>query len=473
MAEALKKRGMNDPEYLKATLGNVMKESGGKIVNENLNYGSTSNDRIKKIFGKRASSKSDEELNEIKKDPSKMGEMMYGKDTEIGQKMGNTEIGDGFKYRGRGLIQITGKSLYAQCSQALFGDDRLVKNPDLINDPSVATEAAAWYMEKTRGSMAKKMGIDITKKLDKGSAAELATSQIAGRDVNTSGDYLKNELMGKVKNNMGSAAVEQAVAGGSPATASTRGTSPATASTRGTSPAPTPAPTTAANGKVQSSADSLKEAGLLLKKGDVQKEGAELDPRLIEIAKQVQAQVPGFVQFTGFNDQFHYEKAPSSLHAKGKAFDFVINKAPTKEEGKKINDIMKSLGIDYAIDEYNNPSAQATGGHFHGQLNEKKKAYDGGVFEGPRGGYDVELHGREAIVPLPNPDSIIKVEDKKTEKKQLQTVMEDSSSQTTNTMDTGMMMDLIQMLSDKLDNVIGVLEDGNSTSNKILQYSQV
>jgi hypothetical protein len=437
-----------------------MKESGGKIVNENLNYGGTSNDRIKQIFGKRASGKSEEQLNAIKKDPQQMGEMMYGKDTDIGQKMGNTDIGDGFKYRGRGLIQITGKALYSQCSQALFGDDRLVKDPDLINDPKVAAEAAAWYMEKTRGNMAKKMGIDLTKKLDKEAAAQLATSQIAGRDVSKSGDYLKNEVMGKVRNNMGSAAVEQAVAGGSPATASTRGVSPT--------------PTPSSNGKVQSSADSLKEAGLSLKKGDVQKDGAELDPRLIEIAKQVQAQVPGFVQFTGFNDQFHSEKAPTSLHAKGKAFDFVVNKAPTKEEGKKINDIMKGLGIDYAIDEYNNPSSQATGGHFHGQLNEKKKAYDGGVFEGPRGGYDVELHGREAIVPLPNPDSIISVDEKgSADKKPLNTVMEDSSSQTTNTMDSGVMMDLIQMLSDKLDDVIDVLEDGNNTSNKILQYSQV
>jgi putative chitinase len=226
MAEEMKKRGMTDPEYIKATLANVMKESGGKMVNEDLNYGGTSNDRIRKIFGQRATSKSDEELNTIKKDPSKMGEMMYGKDTDIGKGMGNTEIGDGFKYRGRGFIGITGKSLYAQASQALFGDDRLVKNPDLINDPKVAAPAAAWYMEKTRGGMAKKMGIDLTKPMNAESSAQLATSQIAGRDVNKSSDYIKGELMGKVRANMSTTAVASAASGSSNTTLASAPVSP-------------------------------------------------------------------------------------------------------------------------------------------------------------------------------------------------------------------------------------------------------
>ena len=62
--------------------------------------------------------------------------MVYGKDTKIGQSMGNTEEGDGYKYRGRGYIQITGKNNYKKIGNELNLD--LVNKPDLLNDPVVA-----------------------------------------------------------------------------------------------------------------------------------------------------------------------------------------------------------------------------------------------------------------------------------------------------------------------------------------------
>lgn len=194
---ALMKRGMGDEKYLNAVLGNVMKESGGKIVNEKLDYSKTSNERIRSIFGSRAAGKSDAELNQIKSSEEGMGEFMYGKDTKIGRSMGNTEPGDGFKYRGRGYIQLTGKSNYAQASQAVFGDDRLVKDPDLVNDPKVAAEVVAWYMEKGKSRMASAMGID-EKNMTQDQANLLATSQIAGGDVRKKGSYLAGEVMNKV-----------------------------------------------------------------------------------------------------------------------------------------------------------------------------------------------------------------------------------------------------------------------------------
>lgn len=195
--ESLKKQGITDPKYIAAVKGNVMKETGGKNTSENLNYGNTSNDRIKSIFGSRATGKSDAELNDIKKDPTKMGEMMYGKDTKIGQQMGNTEAGDGFKYRGRGFIQLTGKSNYAQASKAIYGDDRLVKNPDMLDDPQVAADVSAWYMKKGKSAMAKQMGMDENN-MNQEQANLLATSQVAGRDVRSGSAYLKGEVMNKV-----------------------------------------------------------------------------------------------------------------------------------------------------------------------------------------------------------------------------------------------------------------------------------
>jgi hypothetical protein len=111
--------------------------------------------------------------------------------------MGNLDPGDGWKYRGRGYIQLTGKSNYAQASQAVFGDDRLVKDPDLVNDPKVAAEVVAWYMEKGKARMAKAMGID-EKNMSQQDANVLATSQIAGGDVRKKGSYLAGEVMNKV-----------------------------------------------------------------------------------------------------------------------------------------------------------------------------------------------------------------------------------------------------------------------------------
>ena len=216
---ALQKRGMNDPKYIAATLGNVMKETGGKSVSENMDYSKTSNERIKKIFGSRAEGKTDKELDTIKKDPKQMGEMMYGNKTKMGQQMGNTEPGDGFKYRGRGFIQLTGKSNYAAASKDIYGDNRLVDNPDMVNDPAVAAEVSAWYMKKGQGSMAKKLGVD-TNNMSQAQANLLATSQIAGGDIRKKG-AIGEELAGKVDKFAGSSQIQAiAAAPSGPATAS-------------------------------------------------------------------------------------------------------------------------------------------------------------------------------------------------------------------------------------------------------------
>lgn len=59
--------------------------------------------------------------------------------------LGNTQPGDGARFCGRGLIQVTGRSNYAKCSQALFGDDRLLKTPDLLEQPEWAAKSAVWF----------------------------------------------------------------------------------------------------------------------------------------------------------------------------------------------------------------------------------------------------------------------------------------------------------------------------------------
>jgi putative chitinase len=72
--------------------------------------------------------------------PEKLAELMYG------GRMGNDEPGDGYKYRGRGYIQLTGKAEYEEAGKALKMD--LVKNPDLAAQPENASKIATFYWNK-------------------------------------------------------------------------------------------------------------------------------------------------------------------------------------------------------------------------------------------------------------------------------------------------------------------------------------
>lgn len=74
-----------------------------------------------------------------------LGGTSYFMKYEGRKDLGNTQPGDGARFPGRGLIQITGRSNYGAVSQALFDDDRLLKTPELLEQPEWAAKSAAWY----------------------------------------------------------------------------------------------------------------------------------------------------------------------------------------------------------------------------------------------------------------------------------------------------------------------------------------
>lgn len=59
--------------------------------------------------------------------------------------LGNNTPGDGFRFRGRGLIQITGRANYAAASEALATD--FVSNPELLGEPAMAVRSAMWFWQ--------------------------------------------------------------------------------------------------------------------------------------------------------------------------------------------------------------------------------------------------------------------------------------------------------------------------------------
>lgn len=75
-------------------------------------------------------------------------ELASGEAYEGRKDLGNTESGDGVKYKGRGLIQITGKANYAACGDALgLG---LIENPELLEQPINAARCSGWFWSTRR-----------------------------------------------------------------------------------------------------------------------------------------------------------------------------------------------------------------------------------------------------------------------------------------------------------------------------------
>ncbi|QEN46616.1 glycoside hydrolase family 19 protein [Pseudomonas protegens] len=90
----------------------------------------------------------------------------------LAKRLGNTPEadGDGQKYRGRGLIQVTGRANYEACSEALFGDARLLNTPELLENPVYAALSAGWFWQRAGLNTLADKGdfLTITKRINGG-----------------------------------------------------------------------------------------------------------------------------------------------------------------------------------------------------------------------------------------------------------------------------------------------------------------
>jgi putative chitinase len=135
----LKEDGFTD-EAAAAVMGVVGGESGFKTFKES-SYSTTSNSRIRAIFGSKLGKYSDEQLNKIKKSDEDFFNAVYG------GLYGNAP-NEGYKYVGRGFNGITFKGNY-EAAKKCTGID-FVGQPELLEDPKYAAKALSCYFKKIK-----------------------------------------------------------------------------------------------------------------------------------------------------------------------------------------------------------------------------------------------------------------------------------------------------------------------------------
>jgi len=139
LEKTLPKYGITDSrERLAHFFSQILHESGCmRFDMENLNYSAKA---LRAVFGKYF--KTQKEADAFARNPEKIANRVYC------NRMGNgsESSGDGWKYRGRGLIQLTGKKNYKAFAEWV-GDDRVVDDPDLVAS-EYAVQSAVFFWDK-------------------------------------------------------------------------------------------------------------------------------------------------------------------------------------------------------------------------------------------------------------------------------------------------------------------------------------
>jgi putative chitinase len=130
------KYNISTPKREAAFIGQCSVESANFTrLQENLNY---SAQRLMQVWPSRFPNIS--MAQPYANNPEKLANFVYA------GRMGNLQDGDGWKFHGRGLIQLTGRENYANCGSSIGVD--IIDNPDLLLTPKYATLSAGWFWNK-------------------------------------------------------------------------------------------------------------------------------------------------------------------------------------------------------------------------------------------------------------------------------------------------------------------------------------
>ena len=136
LSDAFDKYDISTPLRQAAFIGQCQHESGNFTkLEENLNY---SSERLIKVWPSRFPDLIS--ADKYAHNPQALANKVYA------GRLGNNQENDGWKYHGRGLIQLTGRENYERCGSNLGVD--LIGNPTWLLDPKYAALSAGWFWKK-------------------------------------------------------------------------------------------------------------------------------------------------------------------------------------------------------------------------------------------------------------------------------------------------------------------------------------
>ena len=138
LEDTFAKYDINTPKRQAAFIGQCAHESNNfKTLEENLNY---SAEGLMRVWHSRFPTL--EVAQQYARNPEKIANKVYGGRADLG----NTEDGDGWRFSGKGVIQLTGRSNFTVCGDAL--GQPFTSQPELLLEPMWACMSAGWFFNK-------------------------------------------------------------------------------------------------------------------------------------------------------------------------------------------------------------------------------------------------------------------------------------------------------------------------------------